>query len=54
MSATDKDDDKRSRPSERILVQHRGEKTNLKDRLQKTLEADLRPAERELAIKLQG
>ena len=57
MSATDKDEAKGSlsaRQGDRILVQHSGEKTNLKDRLKKSLEADLKPAERELAIKLQG
>lgn len=54
-SATDKEDDRKGWPNsgERILVQHSGEKTNLKDRLQRSLEANLRPKERDLANKLQ-
>lgn len=47
MSATDKEDDRRgnlgTRPGDRILVQHSGEKTILKDRLRQNLEADLKP-----------
>ena len=58
MSATDREDDRKgsltTRTGDRILVQHSGEKTNLKDRIQKSLEADLKPAERDLAFKLQG
>ena len=42
------------RSKDRILVQNSGDKTNLKDRLKKSLEADLKPAERDLAIRLQS
>lgn len=45
----DNNDHKGIRSGERILVQHNGEKTNLRDRVQRSLESSIKPAEMDLA-----
>lgn len=50
---TDKEDGNHKTAGDRILVQHTGEKTNLRDRVQRSLEANIKPTEYDLAQRLQ-